>query len=120
MKRDGFGALVIVKPENVLYSTGYYSKFAYAPGVPAGSQAVVVIPAKGEPHLFINLMESDDAPRQTTGVEVSAMPGFVFVDDGTPESRQERSAHLLTAGRIPLFEEVEIEVRAQWTTNQRA
>jgi Xaa-Pro dipeptidase len=37
-------------------------------------------------------MESDDAPRMTKDVEVSAMPGFVFVDDGTDESRQERSA----------------------------
>jgi Xaa-Pro aminopeptidase len=92
MKRDGIGALVIVKPENVAYSTGYVSRFAYGPGVPAGSQAVAVIPAKGEAHLFINLMESDDAPRMTNDVEVSAMPGFVFVDDGTPESRKERSA----------------------------
>ena len=37
MKRDGYGALVIVKPENVLYATGYLSRFAYGPGVPAGS-----------------------------------------------------------------------------------
>jgi hypothetical protein len=47
MKRDGIGALVIVKPENVLYATGYLSRFAYGPGVPAGSQAVAVIPADG-------------------------------------------------------------------------
>jgi Xaa-Pro aminopeptidase len=92
MKRDGYGALVVVKPENVAYSTGYVSRFAYGPGVPAGSQAVAVIPASGNAHLFINLMESDDAPRMTDGVDVTAMPGFVFVDDGTPESRQERSA----------------------------
>jgi Xaa-Pro dipeptidase len=46
----------------------------------------------GNAHLFIDLMESDDAPRMTKDVEVSAMPGFVFVDDGTDESRKERSA----------------------------
>ena len=92
MKRDGVGALVIVKPENVAYSTGYVSRFAYGAGVPAGSQAAAVIPASGNAQLFINLMESDDAPRMTDGVDVTAMPGFVFVDDGTPESRQERSA----------------------------
>jgi Xaa-Pro dipeptidase len=92
MKRDGIGALVIVKPENVAYATGYVSRFAYGAGVPAGSQAAAVIPASGNAHLFINLMESDDAPRMTNDVEVSAMPGFVFVDDGTDESRQERSA----------------------------
>ena len=92
MKRDGIGALVVVKPENIAYATGYVSRFAYGAGVPAGSQAAAVIPADGNAHLFINLMESDDAPRMTNDVEVSAMPGFVFVDDGTPESRKERSA----------------------------
>jgi Xaa-Pro aminopeptidase len=92
MKRDGIGALVVVKTENVAYATGYVSRFAYGPDVPAGSQAVAVIPASGNAHLFIDLMESDDAPRMTKDVEVSAMPGFVFVDDGTPESRKERSA----------------------------
>ncbi|NVJ85766.1 MAG: aminopeptidase P family protein [Cyclobacteriaceae bacterium] len=92
MKRDGIGALVVVKPENIAYATGYVSRFAYGAGVPAGSQAAAVIPADGNAHLFINLMESDDAPRMTNDVEVSAMPGFVFVDDGTDESRQERSA----------------------------
>ena len=92
MKRDGIGALIVVKPENIAYSTGYVSRFAYSGGVPAGSQAVAVIPANGNAHLFINLMESDDAPRMTNNVDVSPMPGFVFVDDGTPESRKERSA----------------------------
>jgi Xaa-Pro aminopeptidase len=92
MRRDGVGALVVVRPENIAYATGYVSRFAYGAGVPAGSQAAAVIPASGNAHLFINLMESDDAPRMTTDVEVSAMPGFVFVDDGTDESRQERSA----------------------------
>jgi len=92
MKRDGIGALVIVKTENVAYATGYVSRFAYGPDVPSGSQAIAVIPASGKAHLFIDLMESDDAPRMTQDVEVSAMPGFVFVDDGTPESRQEKSA----------------------------
>jgi len=92
MKRDGIGALVVVKTENVAYATGYVSRFAYGPDVPSGSQAIAVIPASGKAHLFIDLMESDDAPRMTQDVEVSAMPGFVFVDDGTPESRQEKSA----------------------------
>jgi Xaa-Pro aminopeptidase len=95
MQRDGYGALVVVKPENVMYSTGYYSRFAYGAGVPAGTQAVAVIPAEGDTaHLFINVMESDDAARMTQEVEVSAMPGFVFVDDGTPESREEKSGNL--------------------------
>jgi Xaa-Pro aminopeptidase len=95
MQRDGYGALVVIKPEHVLYSTGYYSRFAYGAGVPAGTQAVAVIPAEGDTaHLFINVMESDDAARMTQGIEVSAIPGFVFVDDGTPESREEKSGNL--------------------------
>jgi Xaa-Pro aminopeptidase len=39
------------------------------------------------------MMEYDDARRQTVGIEVSALPSFVFVDDGTPESHQEKSGN---------------------------
>jgi Xaa-Pro dipeptidase len=94
MKRDGIGALVIVKPENIAYATGYMSKFAFAAGVPAGAQAAAVIPASGNAQLFMNLMESDDASRMTNDVEVSPMPGFVFIDDGTEESRAEKDPAL--------------------------
>ena len=94
MKRDGFDALILLTPENILYSTGYFSKFAYAPGVPAGAQTAAVIPAEGKAHLIVSLYEKDDAPRQTIDVEYTAVAGFVFVDDGTAESHQERSAVL--------------------------
>jgi len=90
MKRDGFEALILLTPENILYSTGYFSKFAYAPGVPAGAQTAAVIPAKGKAQLIVSLYEEDDAPRQTIDVEYSSVAGFVFVDDGTPESHSER------------------------------
>jgi Xaa-Pro aminopeptidase len=90
MKRDGFDALILLTPENILYSTGYFSKFAYAPGVPAGAQTAAVIPAKGKAHLIVSLYEKDDAPRQTIDVEYESVAGFVFVDDGTAESQQER------------------------------
>jgi Xaa-Pro aminopeptidase len=36
------------------------------------------------------LYEKDDAPRQTIDVEYESVAGFVFVDDGTAESHQER------------------------------
>jgi hypothetical protein len=65
MKRDGFDALILVAAENILYSTGYFSKFAYAPGIPAGAQTIAVIPAKGNAHLVVSLYEKDDARRQT-------------------------------------------------------
>ena len=90
MKRDGFDALILLTPENILYSTGYFSKFAYAPGVPAGAQTAAVIPATGKAQLIVSLYEKDDAPRQTIDVEYTSVAGFVFVDDGTAESHQER------------------------------
>jgi hypothetical protein len=65
MKRDGFEALILLTAENILYSTGYFSKFAYAPGIPAGAQTAAVIPAKGKAHLIVSLYEKDDARRQT-------------------------------------------------------
>jgi Xaa-Pro dipeptidase len=94
MKKEGFDALILLTPENILYSTGYFSKFAYAPGVPAGAQTAAVIPAEGKAHLIVSLYEKDDAPRQTIDVEYESVAGFVFVDDGTAESQQERSAVL--------------------------
>ena len=95
MQRDGFDALILVAAENILYSTGYYSMFAYAPGIPAGAQTIAVIPAKGDAHLVVSLYEKDDARRQTVdSIEVSNVAGFVFVDDGTPESRAEKDPNL--------------------------
>jgi Xaa-Pro dipeptidase len=90
MQREGFDVLLLVNAENILYSTGYYSKFAYAPGIPAGAQTAAVIPAEGKAHLVVSLYEKDDAPRQTIDVEYESVAGFVFVDDGTAESHQER------------------------------
>jgi Xaa-Pro dipeptidase len=90
MQREGFDVLILIQPENILYSTGYFSKFAYAPGVPAGAQTAAVIPATGKAHLVVSLYEKDDAPRQTIDVEYESVAGFVFVDDGTAESHQER------------------------------
>ena len=94
MKKEGFDALILLTPENILYSTGYFSKFAYAPGIPAGAQTAAVIPATGKAHLIVSLYEKDDAPRQTIDVEYESVAGFVFVDDGTAESHQERDAVL--------------------------
>jgi len=94
MKKEGFDALILLTPENILYSTGYYSKFAYAPGIPAGAQTAAVIPATGKAHLIVSLYEKDDAPRQTIDVEYESVAGYVFVDDGTAESHQERDAVL--------------------------
>ena len=77
MQREGFDVLILIQPENILYSTGYFSKFAYAPGIPAGAQTAAIIPAKGKAQLVVSLYEKDDAPRQTIDVEYSSVAGFV-------------------------------------------
>ena len=94
MKREGLDALVLTKRENILYASGYYCKFAYGPGVAPGMAALLVVPAEGTPQLFVNMMEYDDARRQTVGIEVSPLPSFVFVDDGTPESHKEKGGNI--------------------------
>jgi len=95
MKREGYGALILMLGENVCYSTGYLSKFAYLPSLPIGAQTIAVIPAKGNPHVCVSSYEADDARRQVVDeVKIEIMPGFVFIDDGTPESRAEKDAHL--------------------------
>jgi Xaa-Pro dipeptidase len=89
MKKHGLDALIIVKPENIAYATGYSSITGYWLGVPPGAQALAVVPANGNMQLIVGLMERDDAKSQVAPeIEVSNLPGFVFVDDGTPESRQ--------------------------------
>ncbi len=95
MKRDGYGALMLMLGENVCYSTGYFSMFAYLPSLPIGAQTIAVIPADGNPHICVSSYEADDARRQVVDeVAVEVMPGFVFIDDGTPEGRAEKDPSL--------------------------
>jgi Xaa-Pro aminopeptidase len=95
MKREGYGAFILMLAENVCYSTGYFSKFGYIPSIPVGAQTIAVIPADGNPHICVSSYEADDARRQVVDdVEVEVMPGFVFIDDGTPESRAEKDPQL--------------------------
>ena len=95
MKREGYGALILMLGENVCYSTGYFSKFAYVPSIPIGAQTIAVIPADGNPHICVSSYEADDARRQVVDeVAVEVMPGFVFIDDGTPEGRAEKDPSL--------------------------
>ncbi|MEJ2331114.1 MAG: M24 family metallopeptidase, partial [Gammaproteobacteria bacterium] len=53
-----------------------------------GFDALILLTGKAQ--LVVSLYEKDDAPRQTIDVEYTSVAGFVFVDDGTPESRSER------------------------------
>ena len=95
MKRDGYDALMLMLGENVCYSTGYFSMFAYLPSLPIGAQTIAVIPADGDAHVCVSSYEADDARRQTVDeVKIEIMPGFVFIDDGTAESRAEKDPSL--------------------------
>ena len=95
MKREGYCALMLMLGENVCYSTGYFSKFAYVPSIPIGAQTIAIIPADGNPHICVSSYEADDADRQTVDeVKIEILPGYVFIDDGTPESRAEKDPAL--------------------------
>ena len=95
MKREGYDVLMLMLGENICYATGYFSMFAYLPSLPIGAQTIAVISANGDAHVCVSSYEADDARRQTVDeVKIEIMPGFVFIDDGTPESRAEKDAHL--------------------------
>ncbi len=95
MKREGYDVLMLMLGENVCYSTGYFSMFAYLPSLPIGAQTIAVISADGDAHVCVSSYEADDARRQTVDeVKIEIMPGFVFIDDGTEESRAEKDPSL--------------------------
>jgi Xaa-Pro dipeptidase len=95
MKREGYDVLMLMLGENICYSTGYFSQFAYLPSLPIGAQTIAVISANGDAHVCVSSYEADDARRQTVDeVKIEIMPGFVFIDDGTEESRAEKDPHL--------------------------
>ena len=95
MKRDGYDVLMLMLGENICYSTGYFSMFSYLPSLPIGAQSIAVIPADGDAHICTSSYEADDADRQTVDeVKIEIMPGFVFIDDGTEESRAEKDPAL--------------------------
>ena len=95
MKREGYGALILMLGENVCYSTGYFSMFAYLPSLPIGAQTIAVIPADGDAHVCVSSYEADDARRQVVDeVKIEILPGYVFIDDGTEESRAEKDPAL--------------------------
>ena len=56
MKANGIDALMVLKPENILYSTGYLSCLAYTAGMIPG-MVMAVVPASGNIHLIVPELE---------------------------------------------------------------
>ena len=100
MDRDGIDALIVLNPQHIYYATGYLSKAGAMPGLMPGLASVAMVPRQGEVVLFIIDLESAEAQLQTRHVQVEPLPTFFFVDDGTDQSRQERSVDFQSASAI--------------------
>lgn len=81
MQKQGLGYLILQAPYNVFYAAGYTSL--------VGSSAAV-IPAEGDVHLLISTLESADAYASTQDVDVREFMSWVFIDNGTEESRRDK------------------------------
>lgn len=81
MKKREMEYLVLTIPANVFYATGY---------IPLIGSTIAVIPADGFISLIISTLESADAYCTTKDIDVREYPSWVFIDDGSPESRREK------------------------------
>lgn len=81
MKKQGLGYLILQTPSNVFYATGY---------IPMVGSRAVVVPAEGDVKLIISTLESSDAYATTQNVEIREFMSWVFIDNGSPESRRDK------------------------------
>ena len=81
MKKQGLGYLILQLPYNVFYATGY---------IPLVGSSAAVIPAEGDVNLLISTLESADAYANTQNVEVHEFMSWVFIDNGSEESRRDK------------------------------
>lgn len=86
MVNQGIEYLVLTNQSSMFYATGYLGIQArLAPG-----GTIVVVPVEGNPSLIISTLESADAYACTRDVDVLEYMSWVFVDDGSEESRREK------------------------------
>lgn len=81
MKKQGLGYLVLTEPANVFYATGY---------MPLVGTCIAAVPREGEVHLLISTLESADAYASTVDVDIREFMSWVFIDNGSDESRQDK------------------------------
>lgn len=82
MRSHGLGYLVLNNPADIFYATGYI------PFIPDNCFAVV--PVEGEAILIASTIESADAYASTQGVDVREFLSWVFIDNGSEESRRDK------------------------------
>lgn len=82
MQKQGFEYLILTHVQDTFYATGY---------MPLMPSAVSVVPAEGSAILIVSTLESEAASCLTPEeVEVREVRSWVFIDDGTPQSRTEK------------------------------
>ena len=87
MKASGLDALIVFRPENLFYVSGYYSKISDNVGCVGVNLAVV--PASGATTLVVSTLELEAAMSlSANGVTVESYPSYVFIDNGTEENRR--------------------------------
>ena len=80
-EKQGLGYLILQTRDNVFYATGY---------CPLVGASAAVIPAEGDVNLVISTLESADAYASTQDVEVREFMSWVFIDNGSEESRRDK------------------------------
>ncbi|WP_434310992.1 M24 family metallopeptidase [Hominifimenecus sp. rT4P-3] len=82
MQKQGFEYLVLTHVQDTFYATGY---------MPLMPSAVTLVPAEGDAILIVSTLESEAAYSLTPDeVEVREVRSWVFIDDGTEASRDEK------------------------------
>lgn len=81
MKDNGLEYMILTHIQDTFYASGY---------MPLMPSAVTLVPAEGQVVLIVSTLESEAAEALTVDdVIVRAVRSWVFIDDGTPESRTE-------------------------------
>lgn len=81
MKDHGLEYMILTHIQDTFYASGY---------MPLMPSAVTLVPAEGQVVLIVSTLESEAAEALTVDdVTVRAVRSWVFIDDGTPESRTE-------------------------------
>lgn len=87
MEKSGLDALIVFRPENIFYVTGYYPKITDNAGAVGVNMAVV--PASGATTFVASTLELEAAMSLSAdGVNVISYPSWVFIDNGTEENRK--------------------------------
>ena len=78
MARVGLDAMLLILPENIYYSTGYASNFAYITG--EVGRTVAVVPAEGKCGVVCGEFEKL-AAESCGDIEVNAYPMWMYIED---------------------------------------